>query len=83
MTVSFRHGQYILQRPGITGATKKQEAILALMARTDGGMALREILAQMEPQTNERQLRDELAVMKARGLIALTGHGRESRWRRL
>ena len=53
------------------------------MARTDGGMALREILAQMEPQTNERQLRDELAVMKARGLIALTGHGRESRWRRL
>ena len=48
---------------------------LALLDRADDGLALREIRAQSGPQTNERRLREDLAILKDRGLVAAMGYG--------
>ena len=47
VTVCFRHGQFVAPQPGEAGPTQRQEAILALLARADDGLALREIRAQL------------------------------------
>ena len=83
VTVCFRHGQFVARQPGVAGPTQRQEAILDLLARADDGLALREIRAQLGPRANERQLRNDLAILKARGLITSKGFGRGARWNRL
>ena len=83
VTVRFRHGQFVPQQPTGTESIKRQEAILALLARAEDGLALREIRAQLGPQTNERRLREDLAILKNRGLVAPVGYGWEVRWKRL
>lgn len=57
-------------------------AILALLDREGRPMALREIQAGLAQHVAERRLRRDLAGLKARGLIALAGHGRGARWTR-
>ena len=83
VTVRFRHGQFVPGRPGALGSTERQEAILALLARADDGLALREIRAQLGSRASERQLRDDLAILRARGLIVSKGFGRGARWNRI
>lgn len=83
VTVRFRHGQPLIQQPTGTELIKRQEAILALLERAEGGLALREIRAQLGPQTNERRLREDLATLKNQGLVEPMGHGRGARWKRL
>ena len=82
VTVRFRHSQFVPRQLGVAESTQRPEAILALLARTDDGLARREIRAQLGPRANERQLRDDLAILKARGLIVSTGLGRGARWKR-
>ena len=82
VTVRFRHGQFVPQQPTGTESIKRQEAILALLALAEDGLALREIRAQLGPQTNERRLREDLAILKNRGLVAPVGYGRGARWKR-
>jgi len=57
-------------------------AILALLDRGQP-LALREIRAGLTEQVDERRLREDLAGLKAKGLIAPSGHGRGARWTRL
>ena len=83
VTVRFRHGHPLIQQPTGTESVKRQEAILALLDRVKDGLALREIRAQLGPQTNERRLREDLAILKNRGLVAPVGYGRGARWKRL
>ncbi|MYB57663.1 MAG: AAA family ATPase [Gemmatimonadetes bacterium] len=83
VTVRFRHGQPLIQQPTGTESIKRQEAILTLLALAEDGLALREIRAQLGPQTNERRLREDLAILKNRGLVAPVGYGRGARWKRL
>ena len=83
VTVRFRHGQPLIQQLTGTELIKRQEVILALLERAEGGLALREIRAQLGPQTNERRLREDLATLKNQGLVEPMGHGRGARWKRL
>ena len=59
------------------------QAILALLDREGHPLALREIRAGLAERVDERRLREDLAGLKAKGLIAPAGHGRGARWTRL
>ncbi len=83
VTVRFRHGQFVPQQRTGSGSIERQEAILALLGHTDDGLALRDIRVQLGPHTNERRLREDLAILKARGLVTAMGHGRGARWQLL
>lgn len=63
--------------------TEQQNAILALLHRSDRALALREIRSLTGQQTNERRLRQDLVTLKARGLVESTGRGRSARWKPL
>ncbi len=62
---------------------ERLEAILVLLEREGRPLALREIRAGLAERVNERRLREDLAGLKARGLITPTGDGRGARWKRL
>ena len=84
VTVRFRPASLSEMDPvKVTLLTERQREILALIDQADRAMALREILAELGPQINKRRLREDLATLKARGLITPTGHGRGARWKRL
>ena len=74
----------VVNRNKVTRLTEQQREILALIDEAgSGAMALREILAALGPGTNKRQLREDLATLKAQGLVTPTGRGRGARWKRL
>lgn len=83
VAVRFRHGQFVSRQLTGSRASERQEAILSLLDRADDGLALREIRSHLGPHLDERRLREDLAILKNRGLIAAMGHGRGARWRRL
>ena len=83
VTVCFRHGQFVPSQRDISDLTEQQRAILELLDQSDRALALREIRSQLGSQTNERRLREDLAILKTRGLAKPTGRGRGARWKRL
>ena len=94
VTVRFRHGRVTPVRlPATVDAgsfggqeagdlSERRQALLALLDHAGRSLALREIRGRLWPQATERQLRRDLAFLKAKGLIAPTGHGRGARWTR-
>ena len=80
VTVCFRHGQFVPSQRDISDLTEQQRAILELLDQSDRALALREIRSQLGSQTNERRLREDLAILKTRGLARSTGRGRGARW---
>ena len=82
----FRHGRgawafrdALTELDVMEDLTQRQRAILELLYEADVPLALREIRSLLGPETNARQLREELAKLKSRALVAVTGHGREAR----
>ena len=73
----------VMDRVKVTLLTERQREILALIDQAGRAMALREILAELGPQTNKRRLREDLATLKDGGLITPTGHGRGAWWKSL
>ena len=73
----------VMDRDKLTLLTERQRKILALIDQAGRAMALREILAELGSQTSKRRLREDLATLKARGLVTPTGHGRGARWKML
>ena len=73
-----------MYRLGVAAASliDRQETILALLARADDGLTLREIRARLTLEASERQVRWALAVLRDRGLVASTGRGPAARWKR-
>ena len=80
VSVRFRRAETSTWRP-VGGLTEQQEAIVALLRRSDTGLALREIESLLDGQASNRHLRSCLAALKAKGLAVSTGHGRGARWR--
>ena len=70
-------------RRGMERLNNRLRAILALLDREGQPLALREIRAGLAEQVDERRLREDLAGLKARGLITPSGHGRGARWTRV
>ena len=62
---------------------ERKEAILALLDRTENGLALREIVANLPFDVSERRVRRALAALRNRGLAESTGRGPAARWRRI
>ncbi len=83
VTVRFRHGQFVPQQPTGMGPVERQETILALLARAENGLTLREICAQLAPHASERQVIRTLATLRDRRLAESTGRGPAARWIRL
>ena len=61
----------------------RQQAILAMLARVDDGLTLRDIRARLTLETSERQVRWALAVLRDRGLVVSAGRGPTARWKRV
>lgn len=84
VTVRFRHGQFVPQQySGETSPAERQKAILTLLDRADGGLALRDICAKLAPLASERQVIRTLERLRDRGLIVSSGHGATARWKRV
>ena len=78
--VRFRPGRYVPPQRVERDLTERQQAILALLDQASRGLALREIYAQLKPQATQRQVREDLAILRTLALVVLTGHGRGARW---
>ncbi len=83
VTVRFRHGRSVLGGRSRKDLTARQAAILTLLARSDDGLALREIRTRLAPQASERQVRRALAGLRERGLARSIGRGPAARWIRM
>ena len=62
--------------------TDRQQSILALLAGVPDGLALREIIPQLENSPAQRQVQDDLRILRTLGLATSAGHGRGARWKR-
>ena len=80
VTVRFRRADYVAPRHDDGELTEQQRTVLTLLYRSDRALALRDIRAALGPQANERRLREDLANLKAKGLVESTGVGRGARW---
>ena len=75
VTVCFRHGEFVPSRRSGSDVIERQEAILALLDRAEGGLALREIHAQLPLDVSERQVRRALTELRDRGLARAVRDG--------
>ena len=83
VTVRFRRADYVPSQQDESGLTEPQYTILKLLHQSDHALALREIRSLVKPQPSKRQLRRDLATLKAKSLVKSTGRGRGARWKSL
>ena len=81
VTVRFLRRDSASIRQAGGGLTESQQAVVALLRRSDAGLALREIRSLLDEPLSDSQLRRLLAVLKAKGLVRAAGHGRGARWK--
>ena len=81
VTVRFRPESYVPRRVE-REVTERQRAILSLLAGAPTGYALREIIPRLGDSPAERQVRDDLRILRTLGLAVCEGHGRGARWKR-
>lgn len=80
VTVRFRPSRYVPPQRVGRNLTERQQAILALLDQAGCGLALREIIVKLEPKATQRQVREDLAILRTLELIVSAGHGRGARW---
>ena len=84
VTVRFRHGQAVSHADySEASPAKRRRMVLALIGRARDGLARRDICVQLAPHVSERQVIRDLETLRARGLIASSGHGASARWKRV
>ena len=81
VTVRFRPSQYVPPQRVGRGLTEQQRKILSLLDQRS--LALSEVCSLLGAETIKRQVREDLAILKALRLVDGTGHGRGARWSRL
>ena len=82
VTVRFRPSRYVPPQRVGTDITERQRIILSLLNYATRGLALREIVEMLPGDATERQVREDLTILRTLNLAAPSGHGRGSRWRR-
>ena len=80
VTVRFRPSRYIPPQRVGHDLTERQRTILVLLNESGAGLALREILANLEEDIDRRQVQRDLAMMKELNLVTNSGQGRAVRW---
>ena len=83
VTVRFRQAGVVLSGQRDKDLVERKDAILALLDRSEGGLALREIVANLTPDVSTRQVRRTLAALRYLGLAEPTGRGMVARWHRI
>ncbi|MCY4497810.1 MAG: hypothetical protein OXC14_11030 [Rhodospirillaceae bacterium] len=83
VTVRFRGAGFALPRQRDRDSVGRKKAILALLDRTESGLALRDIVANLALDLSERQVRRTLAALRNQGQAEPTGRGPAARWRRV
>ena len=86
VTVRFRHEAVPVRIAGIgrtEDLSERQKAILDVLKQASSPLALRDILPWLDTQLqpDERRVREDLAILKAKGFVILSGRGRGARWR--
>ncbi len=79
--VRFRPSQYVPPQRVGRDLTEQQREILSLLDQRS--LALSEVCSLLGAETIKRQVRENLATLRALGLVVGTGHGRGARWSRL
>ena len=82
VTVRFWNNRYVPPRGDDGDLTKRQEAILVVLGAADQPLASREVGARLGQRVSRSGLLADLAALRSRGLVALTGRGRSARWKR-
>ena len=80
LTVRFRPSRYVPPQRIGHDLTKRQRTVLAVLSAGGSGLALRDVLARVSPRAQEWELKGDLAILKALGLVRSSGHGRGARW---
>jgi ATP-dependent DNA helicase RecG len=80
VTVRFRPSRYLPPQRVARDLTERQRAILAALAASRWGLALRD-LRSAHPGVSAWEIKEGLAALKALGLVEPQGHGRGAVWR--
>ncbi|MCE2500242.1 MAG: putative DNA binding domain-containing protein [Dehalococcoidia bacterium] len=83
VTIRFRPSRYVPPQRVGHDLTERQRVILALLDESSAGLALREILAHLEPDASRRQVQLDLSTLRTLNLVEIWGQGWTARWRRL
>ena len=83
VTVRFRPSHYIPPQRVGRDLTEQQREILTVLDQNVRGLALRELLPLLGLSAYPRRVREDLAVLRALGLVGVSGHGRGARWDRM
>ena len=83
VVVRFFPSRYVPPQQVRQEVSERQRTILALLNESDEGLALREVAARLWKTATQRQVREDLTILRTLGLAACEGKGRGARWRRL
>jgi ATP-dependent DNA helicase RecG len=81
VTVRLAPARYIPPQRVARDLTDRQRAVLARLAASRGGLALRDMRQQMEGQATEWEVRGDLQWLRQLGLVESLGRGRGACWR--
>ena len=80
VTVRFRPSRYLPPQRVARDVTPRQQQVLAYLAGTPDGAAVREITAALGLTDAPWTVREDLATLKTLGLVKFSGWGRGARW---
>jgi len=80
VTVRFRPSRYVPPLRVGHDLTERQQRVLAQLAGSSSGLAVRELAAALGLAESPWTIREDLAALKRLGLVVTTGWGRGARW---
>jgi len=80
VTVRFRPSRYVPPQRVARNLTERQRRVLAHLAESVGGAAVRDIAGALGVSESPWTIREDLAALKNLGLVRSTGWGRGARW---
>lgn len=80
VTVRFRPTRYVPPQRVARDLTERQRRVLAYLAESTGGAAVRDIAAALGVSDTSWTIREDLAALKNLGLVQSSGWGRGARW---
>ena len=83
VTVRFRPSQYVPPQRVAHDLTERQRSILLVLDGAPNGLAFREIRDRLNNAYTDQQVRYDLTILRAVGLVISRGHGRGAKWERL
>lgn len=80
VTVRFFPARYLPPQRVARNLTERQQQVLSLLSTAHPGLALREIIAQLEDAPAEWEVKNDLLLLKQLALVDTNGHGRGAYW---